>query len=111
MRGCNAFYLLASLPVVLFAHGCKSQPDDCEGSSCNTRPRAVAHAPGARAAKAFLPTAYAVSPRAADMPPVESKPEQEFDQDEKIGPPKPFRVESPWAEPSQDPAVQNFSIE
>jgi subtilisin-like proprotein convertase family protein len=45
------------------------------------------------------------------MPPAESKPEETFDEDSKVGPPRPFRTEDPWAEPSRDTVVQDFSIE
>lgn len=111
MRGCKVLYPFACSLAVLFAAGCKSSPDDCEGSNCSTTSLAATHTPENITPQSFQPVAYAVSPRAADMPPVESKPEDTFDEDAKIGPPKPFRIEDPWAEPSRDTVVQDFPIE
>jgi subtilisin-like proprotein convertase family protein len=58
-----------------------------------------------------MPIAYAVSPRVVDLPPLETKPEDTFDEESKVGPPRTFRTEDPWAEPSRDTVVQNISIE
>jgi subtilisin-like proprotein convertase family protein len=58
-----------------------------------------------------MPAAYAVSPRIIDLPPLETKPEGTFDEETKVGPPRTFRTEDPWAEPSRDTAVQNISVE
>jgi subtilisin-like proprotein convertase family protein len=52
-----------------------------------------------------------VSPRVIDLPPLETKPEDTFDEETKVGPPRTFRTEDPWAEPSRDTAVQNISSE
>ncbi|HEX2685032.1 MAG TPA: hypothetical protein VHN14_00365, partial [Kofleriaceae bacterium] len=53
-----------------------------------------------------------MSPRVVDLPPVESKPEESFDEETKVGPPRTFRNEDPWAEPTRDTVVQdNIAIE
>jgi subtilisin-like proprotein convertase family protein len=106
MRHCGVVSLFASLSAVLFAFGCKSSPDDCEDGQCGTTSLAIAHSPAAAAPQSILPVAYAVSPRIADLPPIETKPEGEFDEEEKVGPPRTFRTEDPWAEPSRDTVVQ-----
>ncbi|TMQ17548.1 MAG: hypothetical protein E6J90_22165 [Deltaproteobacteria bacterium] len=52
-----------------------------------------------------------MSARVIDLPPIESKPEEGFDEESKIGPPRAFRNEDFSAEPSRDTVVQNFEIE
>jgi subtilisin-like proprotein convertase family protein len=114
MRSCHVVSLLASLALVLFTFACKSLPDECDGAKCGTVSQAVGQgAPGATmaVAQSFTAVAYAVSPRASEMPPVETKPEDSFDEETKVGPPREFRTEDPWADPSVDTVVQNFSIE
>jgi subtilisin-like proprotein convertase family protein len=111
MRHRSFLSLLTSLPVVLFAFGCKSSPDDCEDGKCGTASLALTHRAAVAAPQSILPAAYAVSPRVLDLPPLETKPEGDFDEELKVGPPRTFRTEDPWAEPSRDPVVQNFSIE
>jgi subtilisin-like proprotein convertase family protein len=58
-----------------------------------------------------MPVAYAVSPRVIDLPPLETKPEEGFDEETKVGPPRTFRNEDPSAEPSRDTVIQDISIE
>jgi subtilisin-like proprotein convertase family protein len=115
MRHRDLASLCTSLSVVLFSFGCNSlsdPSDDCQGAKCGTTSQAISHSPVTAAAQSFTAVAFAVSPRAADLPPLETKPdEQDFDEESKVGPPRPFRVEDPWTEPSRDTVVQNFSIE
>jgi subtilisin-like proprotein convertase family protein len=111
MRFRHCVSLVASLAIALFIGGCRSTPDDCEGGPCGVAARAVDQNPSAVTPQVFNAVSYGVSVRAADLPPLETKPEGEFDEEEKVGPPKAFRLEDPWAEPSQDTVVQGFSIE
>ncbi|HET7503676.1 MAG TPA: proprotein convertase P-domain-containing protein [Kofleriaceae bacterium] len=73
--------------------------------------RAVSHPVVTATPQAIAPVAYAVSQRVVDLPPLETKPEGGFDEESKVGPPRTFRNEDPWTEPSHDTVVQNFSIE
>jgi hypothetical protein len=95
MRHCGVVLLFASLPVVLFASGCTSQSDECENGKCGTASLAVTSNAAASAPQVIAPVAYAVSPRVIDLPPIESKPEDDFDEESKVGPPKTFRAEDP----------------
>lgn len=110
MRHCGVVSFL-SLPVVLFALGCQSPADDCQNGKCGTASLAVTHRAAAAAPQSIAPVAYAVSRRVIDLPPLETKPEETFDEELKVGPPRTFRNEDPSAEPSRDTVVQNISVE
>lgn len=111
MRRRDAVSLVVSLSAILFAAGCKSSPDDCAGDTCGTTSLAIARRSATAAPQSITAVAYAVSPRVNDLPPIETKPEGAFDEESKVGPPRSFRVEDPWTEPSRDTVVQSFSIE
>ena len=111
MRHCGILSLFAPLSIAVLAFGCTSTPDDCTGVNCGTTSLAVTNRAAASAPQLIAPVAYAVSPRVTDLPPVESKPEGDFDEESKIGPPKEFRTENLSAEPSIDTVVQDFETE
>jgi subtilisin-like proprotein convertase family protein len=114
MRHCDIVPLLASLPVALLAFSCTPSLDDCERVRCSTRLAAVTHAP-MTAAQSFKAVAYAVSARAADLPPFESKPggdpERAIEEKAQVELPTTFRVVDPGSVASQDAVVQRLSVE
>src|SRR5262245_8971292 len=114
MRHCDIVSLVASLPVALLSFSCTPSPNECEGGRCSTGVAAVTRAPMA-AAQSFKAVAYAVSGRAADLLPFESKPggepEREIEEKAPVELPTTFRVEDPSSDVSQDPVVQRLSAE
>jgi len=112
-RGIVSYSGSVSISIVLLAVGCKSTPDadDCRDAKCGISSLAVTQRVAASAPQSIPPAAYAVSARVIDLPPIDSKPEEGFDEESKIGPPRAFRNEDFSAEPSRDTVVQNFEIE